>query len=80
MFNWLKRNKTKPQVPTKPIERWHIASETGHFVHLQLNSEQMPMQVFEELRAMNLRVITCGVNPLRDYKMDFYCERFDYGA
>ena len=68
LFKSLIRDKT-------PIERWSIANETEHFVHLQLNANDMPMQVFEELRNMGMRVITCGANKARDYKFDFYCER-----
>lgn len=77
MLKWPKRSRSEPQAP---VERWHTKQQTEHFVHLELHSDEVSMQVLEELRTMNLRVITCDSVAWRNYQFDFLCERFDYGA
>ena len=80
MFNWLNRTKPEPPAPVEPVPRWHVKNETAHYVLMELNEPIAPTQALEELREMNLRMIVCGTNPMRDYKTDFYCERHTYEA
>jgi len=71
-MNWFKR---KPVVPPVPAERWAVARETRNFAQLQGTGVTANLDILEELRDMGYRVIDVGANPLRNYELDFTCEK-----